>query len=279
MAKRRKTPLKPVAGPSTQVHSLISLNRDMEEICQNGGDAFASRLPSALAKFAQIAVTKRSYEFKLLPAKAFIRISESIFRDSRVTSIDYNRINNLFFSHLLRTVEAYEIVTLWRAEVLARGCVNCLNAGLAIPAAISSRSLVELAERYLMAANDVDHYSKQVSWAQFGTHVITPKIPIDDKRDEALENYIERLFWGSRLEERVNSFPGIEERNTLSYIDKLDKISKKRTYGWSIRKDYYDFLCEVAHPNYVGNARYAEKKSLEGDWEIYSMSAQAQKGD
>jgi len=194
-------------------------------------------------------------------------------------SIAYDQINRLFFSHMLRTLEAYEIVTVWRAEELARNCVNSLNTELTIPAAVSARSLVELALRYLLAARNTRHYLGQVPWDQFQTGAIVPKIPIDDKRDEPLEDYIERLLWGSRLRDRVKMFPGLEEQTILKQIDAFDKIAKTVGQPYSVRNDYYEFLCEIAHPNYVGNGRYVEKKSPNGDWEVYSMSAHARGGD
>jgi hypothetical protein len=75
------------------------------------------------------------------------------------------------------------------------------------------------------------------------------------------------------------SFPEIEERNILSQLDKFDKALDKQGAGWSIRENYYEFLCEIAHPNYIGNARYATNLCVAGEWQIYKMSAEAQESD
>ena len=100
-------------------------------------------------------------------------------------------------------------------------------------------------------------------WDKFDDGAIIPHVG-SEAQNEYLKNYIERLLWGSRLKQRVVSFPRIEERNILSQLDKFDKALNKPGAGWSIRENYYEFLCEIAHPNYIGNARYATNSSPAG---------------
>jgi len=271
MAKRREPSREGQSARKGTVQAMLSLNRGISALCKGSGDAFAARLPEVLGAFAQLAAAKRSYDFKFLSSDAFSRLIKD-------AAIDNRQRNKLYFSHLLRTVEAYEIVTVWRAEELTRGCINCLNAGLVIPAAVNARSLIELAARYLLAANHMEHYVKDVPWEKFDDGPIIPRVG-SETQNEYLENYIERLLWGSRLKERLKMFPEIEERNILSQLDKFDKALNKQGAGWSIRENYYEFLCEIAHPNYIGNARYAINSSTAGEWQIYKMSAGAQQGN
>ena len=89
---------------------------------------------------------------------------------------------------------------------------------------------------------------------QFGTNQATYVVVSDD-----LEKTLLRLIHGTRIEGHP---PELQQKNFLS---NTDVISKRHESQWLRR--LYDFLCEIAHPNVIGNARYwsnVESTDLDG---------------
>lgn len=90
-------------------------------------------------------------------------------------------------------------------------------------------------------------------------------------KDANLELFVERLMSGTRLKSVLDGSPDLETKNTLTLIQKTDKKLAKQSHGYQIMSEY-EFLCELAHPNLVGFARFLlhEKKRDDG-WVSRSM--------
>jgi hypothetical protein len=281
MAKHQNEPPTITEVSPTTVQSLLSISREIEDedICKRGSDAFAARLHETLRDFSPSVGVMPSYEYRVMKNEAFTELPKTLIKEeSKPKEKALRHVNQLFFREILRPMEAYEFVTIWRAQELARGCVNCLNADLVIPAAVIARSLVELGVRYLLAAKKINNYFKNIPWEKFETGLIRPWITYG-KKEEDLEHYIIRLLWGTRLKERLKSTPVLDEKTILDQIDEFDRLAKKLKEPYSLRTDYYEFLCEISHPNYVGNFRYAEQMKVNEEWITYGLSSKARKAD
>jgi hypothetical protein len=78
-----------------------------------------------------------------------------------------------------------------------------------------------------------------------------------------LEEFSVRIIWGTRLD---NPPEFLKQRNILNCIQRCSKHPDA-----SDLLPVYEFLCEVAHPNVIGNARFwgkVEEKHIDGSVRI-----------
>jgi hypothetical protein len=129
----------------------------------------------------------------------------------------------------------------WRAPELLRPAIKSLNQGEVIPPAVLARSLVELGSLVLVEANNIHRVGNDM-FQKFGVNSNGVAV------SEDLEGTIVRLIHGTRL---AGHPPDLEQKNVLSYLDLLSRHPDSK---WL--RGLYDFLCEIAHPNVVGNVRY-----------------------
>ncbi len=146
-------------------------------------------------------------------------------------------INELYWKDQLRNLEAYSIISYWRTIELLKPAVRCLNIHDIVSAAVLSRSLLELSTVYIINANKID--------ATFGTLEFPPKTLVMSDETEAL---IVKMIWGTRL---GTPEPYLNQTNILSLIQKLSKKPNA-----SELLPTYEYLCELAHPNVIGNTRF-----------------------
>jgi len=146
-------------------------------------------------------------------------------------------INELYWKDQLRNLEAYSIMSYWRAIELLKPAVRCLNVHDVVSAAVLSRSLLELSTVYITNANKID--------ATFETLKFPPNTLVMSDEIEAL---IVKMIWGTRL---GNPEPYLNQTNIFTLIQKL---SKKPNAGELLPA--YEYLCELAHPNVIGNTRF-----------------------
>ena len=163
-------------------------------------------------------------------------------------------------------IEAFQIVSIWRAADLVSGCVRSLNHNELISACTIARSLVELAVRYGEAANDLNATLKTFAWDKMRTHVLILDQKDAEGKRVGLESYIEKLMSGTRLEQVIEVDPHLEIKNIISSIERLDKKLTKNNAGYAVMP-IYQILCEVTHPNVVGFERFLVGQELrQDDW-------------
>ena len=202
------------------------------------------------------------YTWKYLTDEAFQRLCTQFSTETA----DPFKINHLVMSHLVRVIEAYEMVSIWRSWELISSCIINLNNDQIISAATLSRSLIELTVSYGEAVNMLRHNFERFAWDKLHTHVLGMDQIDSTGKHVGLEIFIERLMFGTRLPDRLTVVPGMEQKNILTIIDKMDKKLVKQGHGYTIRP-HYDFLSEIVYPNTLGYARFsATAKTLDSGW-------------
>lgn len=146
-------------------------------------------------------------------------------------------INELYWKDQLRNLEAYSIMSYWRSIELLKPAVKCLNVHDIVSAAVLSRSLLELSTVYIMNANKIDATFKTL---RFPSNTL---VMSDD-----IEALIVKMIWGTRL---GNPEPYLNQTNIFTLIQKLSKKPNA-----SELLPTYEYLCELAHPNVIGNTRF-----------------------
>lgn len=146
-------------------------------------------------------------------------------------------LNRIFWTDFARNVEAYSIMTCWRCAEILKPSVRSLNTAEYVASAILARSYIELSATFLWNANVI---SKAIEGLEF-----TPNTVVTS---EELEKYVVKAIWGTRLESPEEY---LLQKNVLTTIKKLAKNPAAAEL-----LPTYEYLCEIAHPNVVGNTRF-----------------------
>lgn len=157
-------------------------------------------------------------------------------------------VNELYWEDFARNCEAYSLMTRWRFSELLRSAIRTLNCKEIISAAVLARSLLELSASYLTNASAVSNTLQSI-----------PPEHIEWVVSKELENLICKAIWGSRL---AGTPDYVKQKNILTIIQKISKMPDA-----SELYPKYEYLCELAHPNVIGNARFwshVEKRYPDG---------------
>lgn len=146
-------------------------------------------------------------------------------------------VNRIYWTDELRNVEAYAVMSYWRGTELLESSLRSLNWGELVAAAAVGRSLLELAASFLMNANTLDKTLGQVSFP--GNACVVCK---------DLEEFICRIIWGTRLKGHEAD---LRPQHVLDVLRHLGKNAAAAEL-----MPTYEYLCELAHPNLIGNARF-----------------------
>jgi hypothetical protein len=146
-------------------------------------------------------------------------------------------VNAIYWIDVARNCEAYSVMTCWRGIELIKSAIRAPNIREVIPPAVLSRSLLELSATFLWNAHFIE---KNLSVLH-----ITPETAVVSAD---LEGFIVKSIWGTRLGEPEEH---LKQTNVLTTIKKLSKNSDA-----SQLLPVYEYLCEIAHPNVIGNARF-----------------------
>lgn len=182
-----------------------------------------------------------SYCFELdkeVPTNYGWRFSTEDALKRQVESLKYPKeINGVYWKDQARNVEAYSMMSFWRGVELLKAAIRSLNIHEVVPAAVLARSLLELSTVYLTNANFIE---KNFTDIQFKKNSITVS--------QNMEEMIVKMIWGTRFGEPE---PHIKQQNVMTYLQKLSKNPKA-----SGLLPTYEYLCDVAHPSFIGNTRY-----------------------
>ncbi len=248
IGSRRKTPVK-----------RFRLNNKISSIASASPDPIVREAIKILEAFECSQVIGSRYVWKYLPDDAFTAICNKPGMSVRV-------MNRTLLSHLIRVIEAFQMVSLWRSRDLVGSCVASLNEERLISATTLARSLIELAVRYGDAGDFLSAVFKSFPWSEIGDSLFAPLVTDQTGKEINLEMFIERLMAGTRMKERLVKTPNMSQRNILTIIEKLDKKLLKQ-YGYQVMP-HYEFLCELAHPNTIGFQRYLSSvTTLDNSWE------------
>jgi hypothetical protein len=156
-----------------------------------------------------------------------------------------DKINKTYWLDVVRSMEAYAAMNFIRTNEVLRSAIRSLNNKEIVPAAILSRSCLELASSMLDNANLFDR--------------TVASFPKDRKdlvvvADEKFEIMLNKTIWGTRYGKNLPEH--LMQKNILTIIQKM---SKNPNANELLSK--YEFLCELAHPNVIGNARFWSDES------------------
>lgn len=212
---------------------LISFPRFSENIsafCEASDDSIISAAPQWVQGFLELDQT--------LPPKFGWRFSDvESFQNQMVNQLSPSEFNHGFWTDQARNVEAYSIMCMWRGAELLKPAIRSLNLGEVITSSVLARSLLELSATYLIHANTIETIFNDLAFPT-NTVVISKEF----------EERVLKMIWGTRLGEPE---PHLKQINVLTLIQKLTKNPNAADL-----LPHYEFLCEIAHPNVVGNNRY-----------------------
>jgi len=150
------------------------------------------------------------------------------------SSTEFNRV---FWTDQARNVEAYSMMSMWRGAELLKPAIRSLNVGELITPSVLARSLLELSTAYLLHANTIEKLFSELTFP-----------PNTLVTSQEFEERVVRMIWGTRLGEPE---PHLKQTNVLTLIQKLAKNPEAAEL-----LPHYEFLCEIAHPNVIGNNRF-----------------------
>ena len=149
-------------------------------------------------------------------------------------AVDLNRV---FWTDQARNVEAYSMMSMWRGSELLKPAIRSLNVEELITPAVLARSLLELSTAYLLNANTIERIFNNLTFPA-NTVVLS----------KAFEEQVVRMIWGRRIGDPE---PHLKQTNVLTLVQKLAKNPRAADL-----LPHYEYLCEIAHPNVVGNSRF-----------------------
>lgn len=177
------------------------------------------------------------YGWRHYDVEAFKKIIED-------THGDPEKINRTYWMDVVRSMEAYSAMTFMRMNEVLRSAIRSLNNKEIVPSAILSRSCLELATSMLDNANLFDR--------------TIAGLPKEKKMiivaDEKFEIMLTKTIWGTRYGDDLPDY--LIQRNILTIIQKMSKNANAKEL-----LSKYEFLCELAHPNVIGNARFWSDES------------------
>jgi hypothetical protein len=239
------------------------LNDKIRTAARSSKEHFVNDAQESLKAFEGLHVIGTKYNWRYLP--------DDVFHNKFFDFPNVEAMNYAYLSHLFRVIEAFEVVSIWRARDLVETCVRSLNNDCLIAAATLARSFLELALHYGFAANTLHQTFEEFPWQHLKTHMLDLGGMDDKERKFGVESYIERLMGGTRIKELLQVNPGMEQKNILTIIDKTDKMRQGEGLGYQVRP-HYDFLCDIAHPNALGFQRFLiSTKPRDDGWIVMAM--------
>ena len=150
---------------------------------------------------------------------------------------DPKEANRIYWLDQARNIEAYSVITFWRGIELIKPTIRSLNVHEIITPAVLVRSLLELCCVYIIHSNNLQKTFSEISFPD-GTVVVSQEV----------ENLIVKMIWGTRYGDPDDH---VKQTNVLGFIKKVSKNPNASTV-----QDTYDFLCDIAHPSFIGNTRF-----------------------
>ncbi len=196
--------------------SPIALVRSLDQILRD-----AAALSAAL---------DRRFRYRQMSAEMFAA------RVRQLRSV--REINRLYWRDTASTIKAYTLSSTWRIlDLVGQACV-LLNCEGVLGPAILARSLIELTTVFVQTGGAVREVVAGAARA-WNDKVIA---------SEDLEALLGKALHGTRTVPEGDFY---RQTNVVTHIQKLSKAA-----GFEDVLKYYDRLCEVAHPNVLGNARF-----------------------
>ncbi len=212
------------------IESFARLSDKMSDFCRRSKNEFTRLTPQWVAGCYELDGT--------IPDQYGWRMCDDASLQKQVKGLkDYREINQVYWNDQARNVEAYATMTFWRGNEILKAAIRSLNVGEVVTPAILVRSLLELSATYIVNAQTIEKLFSELQFPP-NTTVVSAEF----------EKRVVKMIWGTRLGDPEAY---VKQTNVLTVIQKLAKNAKATEL-----LPKYEFLCEVAHPNVIGNSRY-----------------------
>ena len=225
----------------------IQVTSELEALLTTSDDEFARRVNDGLKSYTKEleAVVTSVHTWSFTSSESLLAIMEGKARTG-----DVKGINKVYWSDLFESIDASRNLFLKRSQPLLQSSVSLLNEGNLISSAPIARSLFELSIWSLQHSatfkKTLTEYSPQAD----------PALHIMDAT--GLQELALKLIWGTRLKERTDRNKDLSQ---MHIIDQFKKVAKRDDQKYI--EPMYDFLCELCHPNAVGNWLFADTDELD----------------
>jgi len=194
--------------------------------------------------FVRDSETMIQYLFELdgrLPSKYGWRATSSTALGEQLKGAkSAEEINSIYWQDMSRSIEAYGVMIIWRGTELMKTALRSLNSHEILAPAVLSRSLLELAACVIANSNTIQNTVEDM---------LASKMPsIGVVICGELEQLLTRIIYGTRIGEPPEH---LKQTNVLTY---LQRVSKHPDAADLLQ--VYEYLCDLAHPNVLGNARF-----------------------
>lgn len=224
---------------------------------------FAKRSSSPLVRNSE---TMIQYLFELdgrLPSRYGWRATSVADLDEQLkTAKSAEDVNSIYWQDMSRSIEAYGVMVIWRGTELTKTALRSLNSREILAPAVLSRSLLELATTAIANSNTIQKTVQDISASKESRMGV-----VACKELEALLN---RIIHGTR----VGKPPvHLKQTNVMTYLERVSKHPDAANL-----LQVYEYLCDLAHPNVLGNARFwaALQNEKKGEGCLVSMERYAE---
>jgi hypothetical protein len=197
---------------------------------EDSDDGIVKRLPMLIDGFRGIRQRMpEEYRWRLITDDAF---AKHAFTDG-------DHVNQVYWYHIARQIEAFGVLAVLRTNEMLTAALTLLNEKHVLAPAVLARSLLEIAITYLVDGNYVDRTVKEML-ARINANDI---VACTD-----LEQRLAQMVHGRRIGDPPKE---LQKTNVLTHI----KLLSRNPHCVEL-SDRYNYLCEIAHPNVVGFARF-----------------------
>jgi len=194
--------------------------------------------------FVRDSETMIQYLFELdgrLPSEYGWRAtSPTAFGEQLKRAKSAEEINSVYWQDMSRSIEAYGVMVIWRGTELTKSALRSLNSHEILAPAVLSRSLLELAASVIANSNTIQNTVEDM---------LASKMPsMGVVVCGELEELLTRIIHGTRIGKPPEH---LKQTNVLTYIQRVSKHPDA-----SDLLQVYEYLCDLAHPNVLGNARF-----------------------
>lgn len=219
---------------ASNVYSNISLSAESQEISLLAKHPFARDCQRMLRYCMEIERDiPEPYKWNFTPTEALLT--------KLMTVIDNpTEWNQIYWKDIAENLQAFSVIAFKRGMSILGPAVRAMNSMEILPAAILTRSLLELSA---WAIHNTATFKNSIS--DIPSNISASETLITA---EGLQTRLVKLLWGTRLE------PEHEELKQLNILGVIEKVAKRDPENFVLPT--YQYLCEVAHPNTVGNAEF-----------------------
>lgn len=210
----------------------VTLNNNVITACNLSDNPIVKNTPTNISNFFETEKSiDKEYTWTFYDVESF----QKLVLQKEKTPF---QINELYWNDVNAQLQAYGIITYFRVSELLRSCIRLLNNDEIVSAATLARSILELSTVILENSNI---YLKTVNSIKVekGAVIIV----------EEFETMLLKNIWGTR--HLVDEKDPLYQKNILTTLQKIAKHPDAKEL-----MQRYGFLCELAHPNRIGNTRF-----------------------